>query len=201
MIGSAVRWKIVAGSVAVIEMAICLDQIVGPRRDDSGQELLQGWALLSVLCVPAAFAVFAIAARPLLLLVGALMSVATSPLLGTLMPILWVFAAVYAYAFAKQPLRSTVAPPWAVAAVPVLFVLAGGALIIGSTEMVCVTTVHPRGSGTACGQTTTASGSIAALVAVAVAVAGGLLLSSPRRPDLPVTSTSAETKVGSFSED
>lgn len=178
MIDSAVRWRIAAGSVASITAAIGLAGIVAPRWDAGGQELLEGWALLAVLCAPAAFALLSFAARPTLLLAGAILALATSPLLGILAPILWVFAAVYAQAFARQHPRGSVAPTWAVVVVPVVLVLVGGALILGSTEMMCVTT----GSAQECGETTTRSGSTAALVIVGLAVAAALGLSSPRRP-------------------
>lgn len=180
MIDTALRWRAGVGIAAATTALLGIVGIVRPRWEAGGQELLEGWALLAVFGVPAAFALLSFLTRPALLLAAAVVSALTSPLLGFLMPILWGFAALYAMAFAHQPSRQSLAPTWAVVGLPVLLVLTGGSLILGSTEMTCVTNTVSRGTRVECGETTTGIGSTAALVLVAFAVAGGLALSSPR---------------------
>lgn len=181
MIDTALRWRAGAAIAAATTALLGVVGIVRPRWEAGGQELLEGWALLAVFGVPAAFAMLSFLTRPALLIAAAVVSALTSPLLGVLMPILWGFAAIYAMAFAQQPARRSLAPTWAVVGLPVLLVLTGGSLILGSTEMTCVTNTGSRGTGVECGETTTGIGSTTALVLVAFAVAGGLALSSPRQ--------------------
>lgn len=187
MSASALRWRILAGFAALTNVGLGAAWIVRPRLEIGGRELVEGWALLAVLCASAAFALLSFTRRPVLLLVGAVAAAVTSPLLGTLLPVMWIFSAIYAVAFVRQPPQRSFVPSWGLAALPVLLVLGVGTMILGATEMTCVTTVVGGRTQVECGETTTTTGSITALALVGVVVAGGFGLATARRPNRPST--------------